>query len=849
MTTTTGSLIPFHLMMIKLPYLKIIAGINPQLHPSGLRLACRPLLVLLLAFISQQAIAQTSMTVKGRVKDSTGSVLTDASVRLYRTNKSNPVANQLSDSAGFFAFELKDTGSYQVRISMAGYNAYQSPTFLLAGQERNHDLEVVMNPSSQLKAVIVTARKPMVEKKPDRTIVNVEAMVSSTGTDALQLLSQLPGVTVDDDGNITLYGKAGVTVMINGKPTYLSGDALANYLRTLPSSALEQIELMSNPPAGFDAAGSGGVIQIKTKKTGMKGFNGNLSTAFNQGILFSTTNSLNLNYKVNRVNYYGNFSYVTQNRLTDLDINRNYYALAGLNEYSFDQNSYIRRKNQASTAKIGIDFFPDDKTTWGFSGTALRRPSTQHTTNTSNIRRPDGTIDSSTAAKNREEDLWKNQSLSFYFKRDLKKKGSTLGADVDYLNYTSTVDQAFSNTTTILGVPDPRFDTLVGYLPSRIAIIAAKTDAVFPLKHFTLETGLKASYAETKNAASFYFINNGSQSPDYEKTNDFRYKEHINAAYLAISGNLGRLSYNAGLRAEQTLSKGNQLGNPVKPDSSFSREYTNLFPTLFLTYKMDTTGDHTIGLTYGRRIERPFYQDLNPYVTPLDKFTLYVGNPFLRPSFSHELTFSYTYKQLLTGTITYTKTSDTFLEAIRLIGNNYLSRPDNLGSSEFIGFSINSNTKPAKWWTLNIFADVQQRHFEGQLYNTYMDTSAVYFGTNFTNQFQLGKDWSAELGGTYRTSVLVGQVSLDEFWVINTGIQKKILDKKGTIKLAVRDIFYSAIRYGQINFLRQADAGFRNRSDSRVFTLSFTYRFGKSSQQSRGNRSRSSEEEENRVRA
>jgi hypothetical protein len=286
----------------------------------------------------------------------------------------------------------------------------------------------------------------------------------------------------------------------------------------------------------------------------------------------------------------------------------------------------------------------------------------------------------------------------------------------------------------------------------------------------------------------------------------------------------------------------------MKSDSTFRRAYLNLFPTIFISYKLDTMGNHQLSFSYGKRIERPFYQDLNPYVTPLDKFTLYVGNPFLLPSISSDYSLAYTFKKKLTTTITYNDLRNAFMEAITVNGNNYMSRPDNIGRNQLLILSFNLGQPVTKWWSTNSYVETGNRRYRGSLYNKQMDTSAFYLTVNISNQLQLGKGWAAELGGFYRSGLLVGQVSLAEIWMINAGIQKKVLKNKGTIRLAVRDLFYSGIRNGEIHFLDRALADFRNRPDSRTLSLSLSLQFG-SGKQHQTRSSGSAEEEINRVRS
>lgn len=804
--------------------------------------------LLLLCLLQSSFSYAQQFSVSGTVKDSVGKTLQDATVSIFKEKDSLPLKSARTSPAGQFSFSSLAPGPYLLKVSMVGYLAH-SATILVQSDSRVYDVQLGLANDINLAGVTVTARKPFLEKKVDRTVVNVDAMIGSTGSDVWQLLENVPGLLVDDEGNISLNGRPGVTVMINDKPTYLSGTALVNYLKSLPSSSLNEIELIPNPPAKYDAAGNAGLINIKTKKLTKGGYNGSIASAITQGKLFNTNNSLNLNYRSGKVNIFGTASYLLQNNYTDLDINRTYFNNSGQFTHQFLQNSYIRRHNESFSGRGGIDYSVDKNTSIGMIASILRRPSSQKTANTSRIVQISGQLDSATLANNSEERNWENESVNFNIKRDFAGAANSIQADVDYIVYRSGNDQFFDNTTIKTGSADPVIEQLRGDLPSSIKILASKVDYVFPIRKINFETGVKSSYTSTDNIASYFILENGGARPDYEKTNNFKYKENIYAGYFSLQANPGRFSVKAGLRGEHTVVRGHQLGNAMKKDSSFAYNYTSLFPTAFVSYKLDSSGSTQLTFSYGRRIERPAYQDLNPYISPLDKFSLYVGNPFLRPSYTHDLSLSYSITPSIVVTAIYNVTDDVSIEALTLNGNNYLSRPDNLGKNRIMGVWVNSSLKPAKWWTLNLYAEVQDRHYEGKLFTRYMDTSGIYVGGNLTNQFQFGKGWTAELTGSARSSILVGQVSLGALWLLNAGIQKKVLKNKGSIRLAVRDIFFSSIRNGEIHNLPGAIATFRNKSDLRTFTLGLSYNFGKASQESRTRRNGSAEAEQERVRS
>ncbi|RZL51978.1 MAG: TonB-dependent receptor, partial [Pedobacter sp.] len=304
--------------------------------------------------------AQTLPTkIYGLVLDETGKNIEAATVALYSTRDSVLKTTILTDVNGSFTFTGLTFDTYELKISVMGYNIYKTNKLHLSVSNPEFNLDKInLKPLvNNLSTINVSVKKAFVEQKIDRMVVNVDALISNAGTTALDVLSKSPGVNVDQNGLISLKGKSGVNIFIDDKPTYLSGSDLENYLRSLPSSSLDQIELMTNPPAKYDAAGNAGVINIKTKKNKIAGFNGIVNLSVNQGELTRSNNSVNLNYRKNKINVFSNFSYNLNNSFTDLDLNRTYKNQDDSPKYFFNQNSYFKRHGNTFNAKAGVDFY------------------------------------------------------------------------------------------------------------------------------------------------------------------------------------------------------------------------------------------------------------------------------------------------------------------------------------------------------------------------------------------------------------------------------------------------------------------------------------------------------------
>ncbi|RYY18517.1 MAG: TonB-dependent receptor, partial [Chitinophagaceae bacterium] len=741
-------------------------------------------------------------------------------------------------------------GSYKVVISMTGFRQYSDSSLIVNKETMNVDLGFIklLRLSANMQSVTITAQRPPVERKIDRTVVNADQMLSAAGSTALDVLERSPGVSVDNNGVISLKGKNGVTIFVDDKPTYLSGADLENYLRSLPASSVDQIELMTNPPAKYDAAGGGGVINIRLKRTRVKGFNGSLNTAYTQGRYPKTNNSFNFNYRSGKYNL---FSTLTQNYATnfsDLTINRHFKKGDGSRAYDFLQSTYIKSSGLAFSAKVGADYYASEKNTFGIVLTGVARKGQRDNDNSSRILNTVFRLDSTIVAQNTQDNSFRNGGVNVNFRRRLSNGGPEFSVDADYIHYSTGNIQQFNNFTYLPNNTLSQQDQLSGDLPAGINIYSVKTDYTHPLKlGWKLDAGAKSSYTKTDNVADYFLTVNNRTTPDYEKTNHFIYKETIHAAYINASHEGKRWSMQAGLRAEHTVSDGRQLGNAIKPDSAFKRTYTSLFPTAYLNYKFDSAGNHTITLDYGRRINRPYYQDLNPFISPLDKFTYYVGNPFLQPAYTHNVQLSYSYRNRITVGFRYSSTLNNTNETIEIVDGTYYSRPGNIGKITNISGSLEGDLPLSKWLNFGFYTEATNIHSETDFYTGFLNTQGTFWFVQPNFRFTFKKGWTAQVDGVYQTDLTSNQFVLLKRGRVNAGVSKKV-STAITVRAVVNDIFYTNINRGIINYLANTDANWRNANDTRTFTIAVAYRFGKAIADQRRHNQNSAQQEQNRVR-
>jgi len=788
------------------------------------------LTVFTLLFFNFSNAQTTGGKISGAILDDAKKPLDGATVILLIAKDSTVVTTQITNPDGSFAFQNLTDNTYLIKATYIGYKNYRSGNVIVSQQNTVNLPAIILSPTGKaLNEVTVTAQKSFIEQKIDRTVVNVGALISNTGTNALEVLQKTPGVQVDADGNITFKGKSGVLVMIDDKPTYLSAANLATYLRSLPSSSLDQIELMDNPPAKYDAAGNAGVINIKTKKNTIRGFNAVVSVDDEQGFYGRTNESINMNYRVDKVNLFANIAYNEQRTFRRLEIDRDYYDANGDFLSSLKDISYFRPTSYNTNIKAGMDFFASPKTTWGVVFTGTISPDHDSSPVNSLIYGANGQLDSTINTLNTSKNTFNSKGINVNYTHKFDSVGRELTFDLDYIRDVSGSNQLFVNNTFLPDGTLTNSQTLSDNLPSTINIYSAKADYTHPLKgKAKLEAGIKSSYVNTNNAANYYNVVDGVSTIDYNNTNQFLYKENINAAYVNFNKDFGRFALQSGLRVENTNGYGNQLGNAEKADSSFANHYTNLFPTAYLSYNLDTAKHNVLVASYGRRIGRPNYASLNPFTFFVDEFTYFSGNPFLKPQFTDNYKLAYSYRSLFAVAASYNYTSNVQGETIHNTGDVFISTTGNIGQEKMIDLSVNTNFQPAKWWAVNLYLEVYNNAYQGAFYDGYLDQSKTTFSANSSNQFTISQTWSAEISGWYAGSGTYGQFITLPKGMLNAAIQKKILNNKGSIKLSMQDILHSFSPSGTITNITDATATFHNFVDTRVATLAFTYSFGTS---------------------
>lgn len=800
-----------------------------------------------LSFVSNAQV--NNGRISGTVIDGSTKTIESATITLLRAKDSSVVKMSVADKTGKYQFDAVPEGQYMVSISAVGHNKGFSETFSISSANAVVTLKTIelVPQAKSMGAVTVTAKKPLIEQKLDRTIVNVEASVTNVGNSALEVLEKSPGITVDKDGNISLKGKQGVVVMIDGRPSYLSGADLAGMLRSMSASQLEQIEIMTNPPAKYDAAGNSGVINIKTKKNKQFGYNGSLTTGYTQGRYARFNEGVNFNYRNSKVNLFTSLNYNRNHRGEDLLITRNFRESSTKDLISiFDQKSFMVNEGHFYSGKIGLDYSASKKTTVGLVLNGFYNPKTWESNTITYIYNPNNVLTNQSKSLSQNDEKWKNFSSNFNLRTVFDSAGQEITADLDYIQYRSASKQPLiSSYYDNLGNLTKTPDTLMGNLPQEITIYSGKVDYTLPLKKGAkFEAGIKSSYVKTDNNASYDSIQNGQMVHDYNRSNHFVYDENVNAAYVNYSRPLGKKwSGQFGLRLENTNANGDQLTTGVK----FKRNYTQLFPTAYLQYTANEKNSFVIN--YGRRINRPNYEDLNPFINFLDRYTFEQGNPNLKPQFSHNIELSHTYKGSLTTTLNYSTTTDIIQQVIEQneLTNETFIKKANIATRNQFGISVSAQKEITKWWSGNIYANVSNNHFKGVVNNENISLGLTMAMVQVQQQFKWGKGWGAEVSGFYRTKGIEGVIFIKPIGQVNAGFSKQVLKGKGSVRLNIRDIFSGNTFKGYSKY-GNVDAKFTDINDSRAASISFTWRFNKGKlKASSGKREGSASDEQERV--
>lgn len=752
------------------------------------------------------------------------------------TNQKDSAVNHTitTRTDGYFIVSLPE-GEWKIVIDAMGMTQYRSEVKTTGKTVLQLPVIILQQGSvKELATVITRSKKPLLEHSIDRTTVNVEAMISSSSSNALEVLARTPGVTVDNDGNISLNGRSGIMVLIDGRQTYMSAQDLSNYLKSIPGASLDKIELIDNPPARYDASGNA-IINLQLKKKRDAGLTGSLSAGYSQGRYGRQTYAGNLNYNQNKLTWYTNIGHNRDRSFSRDAFHRNYYQENGDLRSSVLLDNDQKYKGASVNIISGIDYQLTSRTSIGAMiniNTGKRDGDFYYNSTTLS---PVHTITAQGYGNTFSVDQRNNLSLNLNMLHKFQKKGYELSADANHMHYRIRLNQDLLNFEKDLSGGSYPVSAFTYVVPSDISIYTAKSDYVQPLLKGTLEAGFKTSFVTNDNNSDFF--DNKASTPEWVESmsNHFIYKENINSGYVNLLQRINRFSLQAGLRAEQTSISGHQLGNSVVADSSFKRSYWNWFPAATIGYKLDSNGTRQISFLYTRRINRPNYQSLNPFVFFKDNFSYSGGNPMLNPQIQMRYELKYQHGQRWWTGLSYNNFTSVILPITTVQDSLYITIPNNYARGYMVLLNIGVSISPVKWWTINSTVRLSRIGLRGSFDNVKLRPNTNVLRWEFNSYFNISKKVSAELSSYYASADLNGQNSTAGMYRINTGFQYK-LSEKGSIRLSVDDIFYSWKYNNRSVGLTQTDYTQINTTDTQRLGISFNYRFGKKAAKARKSR-------------
>jgi len=795
-------------------------NLSPYLRPFFL------LTILFFTTVSFVSSVKASTIVEGMVKDSLFQPMDVATVNLFRAADSVYVKTELTGVDGKFEFVEIPAGEYYVIITYLGYQDYHSDVFSIAEGQHSFSIPDVrlIGSGLALNEVSVIAQRPFVERRADRLIVNVDNSIMSAGLSALEVLQRAPGIIVNSSDAVSIRGRAGVIFMIDGKITPMSGMELANYLRGLPSSSIDHIEIITNPSAKYDAAGNAGIIDIKLKKNTADGTNGSVTGNYNQGKYPKAGIGFTLNHREGKINLFGGYNYNYRKGFNDLRLYRVFFE-DGQRIGAYKQKNYSVFPVHFQMARLGMDYAISKNTVIGVLANGFLNKYKPEGENISAVEDGSAQTVSYFTTDNMSNEVWPSYSLNGNLKHTFPKHKQELTVDLDYARYWNDSDQNFTTRYYDLnGEEYLPYYLLVGDLQGNLDIKSGKADFAYPISDKAkFEAGVKSSFVSADNDIRFYDQSIPDQ-PVFDSTvsNHFIYNENINAAYVNYNYNWPKFSIQSGLRVENTIADGVQLIN----GESFDRNYTNLFPSVFLNYNF--TEKYTMGLNMSRRLDRPSYQQLNPFKHYLDPSTYREGNPFLNPQFTWSFEWNHTFLQRYTATFSYAHTSDNITQVIAPVegvDRVTVQTDKNLDKVDYYSFNVNVPITVAKWLNSNNNFSVYRGIYRGNYANTQLNTGNWVIDFNTNNTIALKNNWAAEINFFYHTREIYAFMDLEPMWGLGGGISKQLFNRKATLKLAFTDVFWTSLPSALVKFTDYQE-NFDVYRDTRQVALSYTHRFG-----------------------
>ena len=770
---------------------------------------------------SQSGRSMKNSEVRGSVIDSTSLVPIEyATIALYHLQDSSLVTGGVTDREGTFFIKSVPFGAYLFKVTYLGYNPFTKTNLIIEGKISDLGEFQLVKGGEELEAVTVTGEKLGLETRIDKKIFNADKSIVSKGGNGLDLLRDVPTVEVDENDVILLRGDANVTILIDGRPSAMP---VNQFLKQLPASAIEKVEIITNPSAKYDPEGMSGILNIILKKNRQKGFNGNLNTSLGQGEEGGKVRgSTGLNYRTKQLNLFSNYSY-----------SYNHSGSGGLTDRSvLLEESYWDRlitdmqnksKNHSHYIKTGIDLFVNDQNTLYFSGT-YNMGDNFRTSHIDYLKLDEEeNIISSSIRDGAGDFINEGFAINGGWQRSLQKEGASLDWDLEY-----SVNKSRSDATYIQQMDKPNTPALDQVIDNdgKNTILLSRLDIVLPVTdstiaefgvHYTGRASNRRFYSESR-MGNEHFI------PDTSLNNDFEYLQSTLAAYGTYAFQFNKIGLKLGLRAEQTYTTSELVINKEQ----FINNYFEWFPSVHFSYNLDKAGE--LALSYSKRINRPTMTMLNPFAYYADPYTLQTGNPFLKPEIIQVMELGYVkyWKN-------FTLNSSFYYRYIKNKNRRYLDHEGeisaltykNIGVAHLTGFEFIMSYQPFKILKINATLNIWNYDITDDFLTNGLRMNSTSVSSRINVLLRLKKGWNIQLTGFYRPILEVQQGYILPYFASSLGIQKSIFKQKGNINLRISDLFrtqgFSYRGYNRNNYLFTSDYYW----ESQMAYLSFSYFFGK----------------------
>lgn len=778
------------------------------------------------SLISSLSFAQ-SHSISGTVKDAENDPVSFANVSLLNGADSSWIQTAPANEAGQYTLNEIESGTYILDVQVLGYERYRK---LLTITGNRSSVEITLQlAGKQLDEVVVKGKRNRIETEPGKTILNVSKEMK-LGKNLLDLLKDMPGVLVSADGSISIEGKAGITILIDDKPVHFTGKSLTEYLRGIDAGKVDKVELMTNPSSKYDAAGNSGILSIQLTEPEHMGVYGGVNGNYIQSRYPFGSGSGNINYRNEKLGvhltpgFYMGQGFLIPNRVTASKDESGAYTsliiddgfwLEKFADYNIDLTADYDF-TEATTASISVKgiYHPNDEV--DKLNSEIRNVATGNTVR--NLTRRERGF------------LRKNFRTNFFLKHDIDSTGNFI-INGDYFTESRDNYQRITSTNyNADGVPLPDPLLLNHSMPVQSSIYSIKGDYEKDINDkLKIEAGAKTSYVSVEDPNNFEVYRDDKWVNDTGRTNNFIYDESISAAYVDASAKMGKWQAKAGLRAEHTYAKGHEKVT----DQEFERNYTSLFPTAYVSCKVNDK--NTFEVNYGRRIQRPFYRELNPFTLVTSLYNYTTGNPYLLPMFTHNMELKHNYRGRLITTASYSVTNGVFTSNLRFDPATNISHysTTNNGRKVRSALSAYCNKQINNWWGATVNARGFYLKFDGEINGTPVSSEGYGCFMRLDTQFTIRQHWFVQGSAWYSSPFTTSSISnVGSSFFTSAQVSRSVLNDTGMIRLSVSDPF-NLYRYNDFTETDVATTLYSPGMNARNVSLSFSYNFGENEGQRR----------------